>query len=250
MRGQWGVWLVLLASLFLCAPGAAAEDILSRAEALEAQEEMDKLKEAVELYAKAAEEAPKSYEARWKGARACRKTAKLAKLREAEGWKDLSAEYGKKGMELAKEAVELEPEGVEGHFFYGVCVGSYSDGVSIFTALGEGLKGKTKKHLRKAYELDKRFQDATPVMALGRFHEVLPWLAGRDKGKALELYREALELMPEDSPFRPELQVFAGRLMLDQGEEEERAKRLLREVADSDDPYYSEKASEVLEDYS
>lgn len=244
------VMLVVFLALFMCAFPVGAEDTLSRAEALEAKGGMDNLKKAVRFYKQVAEENPQSYEARWKGARACRTIAKKAKLEELEGWKDLCAEYGKQGMELAAEAVELRPESVEGNFYYGVCVGSYSDGVSIFTALSEGLKGKTRNHLQKAYELDKRYNDATPVMALGRFYEVLPWLAGRDKDKALEYYREALELMPEDSPFRPELQVFAGRLMLDQGEERERAKKLLRGAAESGDPHYSEKARKVLEDYS
>jgi len=244
------VILVVFLALFMCVSQVGAEDALSRAETLEATGDMAKLKEAVRFYKQAAEENPGSYEALWKGARACRKIAKKAKLEEQEGWKDICADYGKQGMELAAEAVGLRPDGVEGNFYYGVCVGSYSDGVSIFTALSEGLKDKTRNHLQKAYELDKRYNDATPVMALGRFYEVLPWLAGQDKAKALGYYREALELMPEDSPFRPELQVFAGRLMLDQGEDRDRAKRLLREAAQAGHPHYSEKARKILEQYS
>ena len=250
MRRRQSVWLLLLASLFLCVPSALAGNALSEAERKEAKGGMDNLKQAVSLYAKAGEENPQSYEAFWKGARTCRKVAKQAKQQKVKGWEDICAEYGKRGMELAKQAIELKPKGVEGHYYYGVCVGSYSDGVSIFTALGEGLKGKTKTHLKKAYELDKRFNDGTPAMALGRFYEVLPWLAGQDKDKALKYYREALQLMPEDSEYRPELHVFAGRLMLDQGVEREKAKQLLRSARDSDDAYCSKKAEEILKEYS
>jgi hypothetical protein len=249
MTRHWSVFLVLVLALFMSIPQAGAKDSLSRAAELEAKGGMDNLKEAVRVYKQAAKENPQSYEARWMGARACRKIAKQAKLEELEDWKDICADYGKQGMELAAEAVELRPEGVEGHFYYGICVGSYSDGVSIFTALSEGLKDKTRNHLQKAYELNKRYNDATPVMALGRFYEVLPWLAGQDKAKALEYYREALRLMPEDSPYRPELHVFAGRLMLDRGEDRDRARQLLKRAANSSDPYYSEKAEEVLREY-
>ena len=250
MRRGIGVTLVLLLGMFLWAPSAGAGEMLAQAERLEAKGDLDHLKRAVQLYTQVAKETPKSYQARWKGARACRETAETAKLQQVEGWEDLCAEYGKQGMELAKEAVELKPQGVEGHYYYGVCVGSYSDGVSIFTAIGEGLKGKTRKHLKKAYELDKEYNHATPVMALGRYYEVLPWLAGQDKDKALQYYHEALRLMPEDSPFRPKLHVFAGRLMLDLGKEEQRARRLLREAGQSSDPHYSEKARKILKDYS
>ncbi|MCF8030975.1 MAG: TRAP transporter TatT component family protein [Desulfohalobiaceae bacterium] len=243
-----GLCLLLLIGI-LCGPATAwSGDMLAKADRLYANGTTVSLKQAVKRYKRVAAENPESYEARWKGARACRSLSEQAKLRETENWKDICAEYGKQGMKLAKEAVELRPQGVEGHYFYGVCVGSYSDGVSIFTALSEGLKDKTRTHLKKAYELDKRYNDATPPMALGRYYEVLPWLAGQDKDKALEYYREALRLMPGDSPHRPKLHVYAGRLMLDQGVEEKRARRLLREAAESSDPHFSDKAREILEE--
>jgi tetratricopeptide (TPR) repeat protein len=242
--------LVVLLGAFVFAPSAGAGDKLARAERAEAEGGLDNLEQAVRLYEQVAENSPQSYVARWKGARVCRKVAEQAKLRKVEDWKDVCAEYGKKGMELAQQAVELRPDGVEGHYYYGICVGSYSDGVNIFTALGEGLKGKTRKHLKKAYKLNKRFNDATPVMALGRFYEVLPWLAGQDKDQALQYYQEALRLMPEESSHRPKLHVFAGRLMLDMGKQEKRARRLLREAANSEDSHYSERAREVLQEYS
>jgi len=248
MRRIVSLSLVFLLGLFVCASSAWAGDKLAKAQEMETRGGLDNLKQAVQLYKQAADENPQSYAARWKGARACRKTAEQAKIKEVDDWKDICADYGKQGMKLAKEAIDLRPKGVEGHYYYGVCVGSYSDGVSIFTALGEGLKGKTRKHLQKAYELDKHFNDATPPMALGRYYEVLPWLAGQDKDKAMQYYREALSLMPEESPYRPKLHVYAGGLMLDLGEDEQKARRLLREAAESEDPHYSDRARELLND--
>ena len=52
-------------------------------------------------------------------------------------------------MHYAERAIDLNKKGVQGYFYYGLCVGSYSDGVSILTALREGLKGKTQRALKK-----------------------------------------------------------------------------------------------------
>jgi hypothetical protein len=39
-------------------------------------------------------------------------------------------------MKYAQKAGELDPAKPEGYYYYGLNVGIYSDGVSIFTALG------------------------------------------------------------------------------------------------------------------
>lgn len=256
MRWVYSSSLLLVLGLLFSFPSTAlAQDSLSEAnrlykEATTGDVDMEKLKQSVELYQEVTQEQPENYEAWWKGARASREYADKSRIREKENWEDIAVEYGQLGMEMAQEAIELNPQGVEGHYFYGVSVGSYSDGVSVVTAWREGLSDKTHEHLTRAYEIDKEYNDATPPMALGRYFEVLPWIAGQDKDKALDYYREALELMPEDSPHRPNLHVWAGRLMLDMGEEEERARNLLGMAAESEHDYYSSRAQEILDEYS
>ena len=146
-------------------------------------------KKAIELYEKALAADPNSYEANWKCARAYREYGNEAKSQKIEGWEDICAKYGKAGMQYAQKAIELEPNKPDGHYYYGLSVGIYSDGVSIFTALSEGLKDKTQTSFEKTYEIDKMYKEAGPMLSLGRFWAVLPWPM-RDRDKSLKYYRE------------------------------------------------------------
>ena len=120
--------------------GATAADDLAEADMLFDQGGLENYKQAIDLYLKAVNANTKSYEATWKSARAHREYGDEAKKQNIEGWKDICAEYGKKGMQYAEKASVLEPQKPDGHYYYGLSVGVYSDGVSVFTALKEGLK--------------------------------------------------------------------------------------------------------------
>ncbi len=207
------------------------------------------LKKALDVYKKIADAFPNSYEANWKAAMACREYAEDAKKQGVPNWKKICKIYGKMGMKYAERAIKLNNKGVEGYFYYGLCVGSYSDGVSILTALREGLKGKTQRAFETAYKINKRFLDGTPIVALGRFWEVLPWFAGRDKKKALKLYEEAYKIMPEDSRYRPELLYYLGNLLVSMKKDRQRGIKLLEMAASSKDKYFSAQAEKALEKY-
>ena len=96
---------------------------------------------------------------------------------------------GKKGMGYAQKAIDMQPDKPNGYYWYGVNVGIYSDGVSILTALKEGLKDKTQNSFEKAYQLDKMYEEAGAILALGRFWYVLPWPLN-DKELSEKYYRE------------------------------------------------------------
>ena len=143
-------------------------------------------------------------------------------------------------MELGEKAMALQPDAIEGHFWYGCSVGNYSDGVSVVTALREGLKNKTQQGLEKSYELDKSYKDGGPIKALGRFWFVLPWPLA-DKDKALKLLREHQNMFPDDE----EGQVFLAEVLIDRKEKVE-AKNLLEKAAKSDRAYYAKWAQRLL----
>lgn len=210
---------------------------------------LETLKQALNLYKEIADKNPNSYEANWKTAMACRELSERSKQKNLPNWKKICIKYGKMGMNYAEKAIKLNPKGVQGHFYYGLCVGSYSDGVSILTALKEGLKGKTQNAFETAYKIDKTYLDATPIVALGRFWEVLPWVAGRDKKKALKLYQEAFSLMPENSRYRPELLYYFGNLLVDLKKDKKRGIELLKMAANSKDEYFSKLAQDALKKY-
>ena len=225
--------------------GLLAADYVADADRLFDQGGLANFKQAIELYKKALAETPNNYEANWKCARAHREFGDTAKTKKVDGWKEICAKYGKEGMNYAQKATELDPEKPDGYYFYGLNVGIYSDGVSILTALSEGLKGKTQSSFEKTYELDKMYKEGGPMIALGRFWQVLPWPM-RDRKKSLKYYREyqATKYFADNM----EVHVYLGELLIQIGGKENKAeaKDYLEKAAKSDDAFYKERANELL----
>jgi len=189
---------VALAS-FLMAGLASAEDI-------------EALRTASEAAAKAASAAPGDYAANWAAAKAYRKYGDALVKQEAKGWKDTAKKAAKEGMKYGEIAQKLNPSGIEGWYWYGLCVGTYSDCVSVLTALGEGLKGKTQKSFETSYGLDKTYDTGGPILSLGRFWQVLPGIAGRDLKKAEKLFDEYLSLFGNDPNVNKDAWYYRGSL--------------------------------------
>ncbi len=235
----------LIFGLMLLPTPLMAEDFVTQADQIFNQGGFDNYKKAIVLYQKALSENPDSYEANWKAARAFREYGHKAKSQKIEGWKKICAEYGKTGMKFAKKAVELEPGKPDGHYYYGLSVGIYSDGVSIFTALSEGLKDKTQSSFEKTYDIDNMYKKAGPMLSLGRFWAVLPWPL-RDRKKALKYYREyqATEFFETNM----EAHVYIGELLIQLGGETKKteAKKYLKKAAETEDPYFRDKAKALL----
>ncbi len=225
--------------------GLLAADYVTEADKLFDQGGLANFKQAIELYKKTLAENPSNYEANWKCARAHREYGDTAKTEKVDGWKDICAKYGKEGMNYAQKATELEPEKPDGYYYYGLNVGIYSDGVSIFTALAEGLKDKTQKSFEKTYDLDKMYKEGGPMIALGRFWQVLPWPM-RDRKKSLKYYREyqTTKYFADNI----EVHVYLGELLIQIGGKENKAeaKGYLEKAAKSDDAFYKERANELL----
>ena len=219
-----------------------AEDPLVEADALFDRGDVDSILESIPLYIKAVETYPNSYEANWKCARAHREYANLNLEQELEGWKDICKKYGKDGMGYGEKAKELEPDKIEGHYYYGLCVASYSDGVSILKALKEGLKGSTQKAFYTAYEIDKMFEDGGPMLCIARFWHQLPFPL-KNKRRAQKYFEEHHEYFPDD----PQGLVYFAELLIDRRKKGE-AKPLLEKAVAGDEPYYSKWAKKLLED--
>ena len=218
-----------------------AEDPLVEADALFEKGDVDSILESIPLYVKAVEANPNNYEANWKCARAHREYANLNLEQELEGWKDICKKYGKDGMGYGEKAKELEPDKIEGHYYYGLCVASYSDGVSILKALKEGLKGSTQDAFYTAYEIDKMFEDGGPMLCIARFWHQLPFPL-TNKTRAQKYFEEHHEYFPDD----PQGLVYFAELLIDRRKKDE-ARPLLEKAVAGDEPYYSKWAKELLE---
>jgi hypothetical protein len=227
---------------------AGAAD-LAEADRLFAQGGLENLEKSIPLYTRAATQEPGSFEAHWKTARAHREYANLAKQRAVPDWKNRCAEHGKIGMQYAQKAIDLQPDKPDGHYYYGVNVGIYSDGVSIVTALAEGLKDKTQGSFEKAYAIDKTYKQGGPMLSLGRFWTVLPWPM-RDRQKALGYFREYQKAGFFDA--NVEAHLFLAELLIQIGGEENKkeARGYLNTAAQSADPYFKEWATRLLAELS
>lgn len=218
---------------------------LSQADSVYEKGGLENYKASIELYLQAVEQNPEDFEANWKCARAYREYGEEAKKQEVAGWKKICAEYGKAGMQYARKAFELFPDKPDGHYYYGLCVGIYSDGVSILTALAEGLKDKTQSSFEKTYALDKMYDEAGPILALGRFWSVLPW-PFRDRQKALRYLREFQETAYFAGKDQAKLYLAELLLAIDEDDNRQAAENLLRQAAQSDEKYYRNWAKRLL----
>ena len=241
---RWLICTLVLGCLWLAPATVPAQNDLQAADELYARGGLENVAAAIPLYLQAVQAAPDSYEANWKCARAHREYGNLAKKKGVEGWKQICATYGKTGMQYAGKAIEIDPEKPDGHYYYGLSVGIYSDGVSIFTALKEGLKDKTQSSFEKSYAIDRLYKEAGPMLSLGRFWAVLPWPL-YDRKKSLAYYREY-----QGTPFfadNAEAKIFLSELLIKLGgEHKDEARTLLGQAAQDSDPYFSDWAQRLL----
>jgi len=228
--------------LFIMPVCLMAQDLLAEGNALydKGKSNVESYKLSAEKFVKALEAKPDSYEAAWKAARSYREYANDSKKKNVPNWKGICKEYGKLGMKFGEKAIALNPNAVEGNFWYGCSVGNYSDGVSVVTALKEGLKNKTQASFEKSYRINKMYTDGGPVKALGRFWFVLPWPL-QDKDLSLKYLKEYQKLFPNDA----EGQIYLGELLLKMKNKDE-AKVLLQKAESSSDKYYADQAKKLL----
>ena len=238
------VGAAMAAAFMLFSLGVTATDYLAQADNIFDRGGLENYKKSLDLYVKAVEQGPEDYEAAWKCARAHREYADKAKKKGVQDWEDICAQYGKAGMQYAQKAIELKPERPDGHYYYGLNVGIYSDGVSIFTALKEGLKDKTQKSFEKTYEINKMYKEGGPMLSLGRFWAVLPWPL-RDREKSLAYYREYQQTQYFAN--NTEAQLFLAELLIQIGGDENKSEAgsLLEKALQSEDPYFKDWAQQL-----
>jgi len=243
-------YLLISLVLFALPNYANAKSILEKADQKCVKQNLNKKERenCLHMYKKAVQRHPESYEANWKMARACRAYAVYAKRNKQEDWQNICKNYGKKCIHYAKKAIEKEPEKVQGHFYYGLCIDSYSKGISILTAINQGLKDKAQKHFSKAYSLNKNYLYGAPVLALACMWDRLPWPL-RDKQKALKYYQEAEKIVPKGNRVRTKLQLNMGNFLLQTGKNKKKAIRMLKRATHSNSTYFAESAREILDKY-
>jgi tetratricopeptide (TPR) repeat protein len=159
----------------------------------EKRQDVENAKAAISAYKKVLEQDTADYEACWKIARAYFYLGD--RLPENKEMRNRHKELGAIGMQYAEKALELNPLGVEGHYYYTLCLAQYSIGISIIKALAKGLGSKYEKHIGKAIEINKQYDSAGPLRALGRYWYRLPW-PKRNLKKSIHHLKAAVDAAP------------------------------------------------------
>jgi len=123
---------------------------------------------AIAILNQAKSDHPYDYGIRWQLARFIRWQA-------VDGTAANKADHGRRCWEEAKVAIELQPDGVEGHYWAGVCIGTYGQGVSKARAILEGVPDAFEVAIHTAIEIDSTHDQGGPLRALGRYYTTLPW---------------------------------------------------------------------------
>jgi len=146
---------------------------------------------ALDLFARAAVADPLSYEARWEGARASYFYGNYTR-----GDASDSEKMGlfQDGIDRAKAAVALRPDGVEGHFWLGVLYGVYGEAKGIFKALS--MVPDIRKEMDFCLQKDETVECFGAYRVLGRLYYKLPGFKGGDNQKSLEYLEKAVKGCP------------------------------------------------------
>jgi len=150
---------------------------------------------------------------------------------EAEG-SDVKAAKGKIAWEAGDKAIQANASDVRGHYYSGVGVGLYSEGVGILTALSQGLEGKFRERILAALRIDKDFLDGAPQVVWGRYFFKLPW-PKRDLDESIKVLRAAVRSHPKNGRAKVYL---ADSLIVNglEGQDDE-AHALVQQVLDAPD---------------
>ncbi len=181
-----------------CAPSVA----LAQDDAASALAEADRLwktrdagtnaQTAVRLLERAHKVDPKSYDLCWNLSRF---HYWLADGASSDGVK---AQHGKTGWDYAEKAKRIDASRVDGYYWASACIGAYSNGKGIVTALKEGLGDKFQQNAEKAAQINAAHDDAGPLRALGRFHFSLPWPL-KDLDKCRDYLSRSLKIAPNSA---------------------------------------------------
>ena len=209
----------------------------------------DKAGASIDAYMKVLTVDPDYYEACWKIARSYFYLGD--RLPETDELKDRHKKMGEEGMSYAKRALKVNPEGIEGHYYYALSLAQYSIGISIVKALLKGLGPDYESHLEKALSINREYDYGGPLRAMGRYWYRLSW-PKRDIKKSIDYLEQAIEV----APLSLRGYVYLAESYL-KNKEKERAKALLQKALtiesnpglEVDAKRWQERAEELLEEH-
>lgn len=101
-------------------------------------------------------------------------------------------------LAFGRQAMALAPNRVEGYFTYAIASGVYANAIGVAQAFVRRVGPDFERTMTRAYELDKHFDDGSPMVALGRYYYELPWPL-RDLEQSARLLEEATASHPHST---------------------------------------------------
>lgn len=152
----------------------------------------DRFDQALEWYERAIALRPNDYELLWEMSERYQIYGQTL----GDDQKNEKLEHWKKGVEYGRRAVEANPDGREGHFYYMANIGAIAQLKGTLRSLWE-LR-KIKQEMDRTLEIDPNYPPA--LLARARFLMEMPGVFGGDKQEALRLCTRVIRLDPDQLP--------------------------------------------------
>ncbi|MDQ1354338.1 MAG: hypothetical protein QG657_4647 [Acidobacteriota bacterium] len=164
------------------------ELILAADQLYQERGDLNKAYHAYEKYKEVLKVNPNEYEALWKAVRTAFYILEVLKNDRIERREPIVNE----AIKFAKQAVAVNPGGVEGHLWLGVIYTKYGEVKGVLKALF--LVRPTKKEMYKVIEINDTYEGAGAYVVLGRVFAKVPGLFGGSNNKAREFYEKARKM--------------------------------------------------------
>lgn len=126
---------------------------------------------------------PADYETCWKAARMIYFLGNYGVGEKQFATGDSGIEFFDYGVRLAKQAIALNPEGVEGHYWYAVNLGSYGLVKGIMASAMNAKSGMKSLEFVRTHDNSYQWNGANRI--LGKYYYKLPTMFGGNKDKGL-----------------------------------------------------------------
>jgi tetratricopeptide (TPR) repeat protein len=169
----------------------------------------DRFDQALAWYEKAVALQPNDYELRWE----LSKRYQIYGQTLGEGQKKQKVTVWKIGLSHGERAIETNPNGKEGHFYYMANMGAIAQVKGTLTSLWKFRR--IKKEMDRTLALD---PDWPPILlARAQYLMAMPGIFGGDREEAMRLCKRVIELDPDHLP----TYVCMAQLLADEGRYEE-----------------------------
>ena len=191
MKARVSLVVLCLFGMALFAFSQSADELVAQAdELLLSLADMETAQDILAKYETAAETIENKYDVNWKMSRI------FYHIGTHTADKKEQQEIFSNAIVLAENAIALEPEKPDGHYWLAVNNGKFGESKGVMKSLG--LVKPIKESLNKVIKLDRSYEEGGADRVLGRVFFKVPGIAGGDKDESLRHLLKSIEFGPND----------------------------------------------------